>query len=56
MNQNVIKIADLSREAGRIIMEIYGRKEIEVTLKDDRTPLTAADRWRSTAGRRSRSP
>ncbi|MBI4715488.1 MAG: 3'(2'),5'-bisphosphate nucleotidase CysQ [Nitrospirae bacterium] len=25
-------------------MEIYGRKEIEVTLKDDRTPLTAADR------------
>ena len=44
MNQDVLKIAALSREAGQVIMEIYRRKEIEVTLKDDRTPLTAADR------------
>jgi 3'(2'), 5'-bisphosphate nucleotidase len=36
-------IAGLARDAGRAILEVYGT-EFTVTLKDDRSPLTEADK------------
>ena len=36
-------IATIARDAGRAILEVYGT-DFSVTLKDDRSPLTEADR------------
>jgi len=37
-------VCDVAREAGAAILAIYGQRDIAVELKDDRSPLTAADR------------
>jgi len=37
------RVADIAREAGRAILEVYGT-DFTVTLKDDRSPLTEADK------------
>lgn len=37
-------LAGLSEEAGRAILKIYSREDFGTTYKDDRTPLTFADR------------
>ncbi len=37
-------VVELAEEAGRAILEVYKREDAQVTLKDDRTPLTEADR------------
>jgi 3'(2'), 5'-bisphosphate nucleotidase len=34
----------IAREAGRAILDVYGRADFAVTLKSDDSPLTAADR------------
>jgi len=36
-------LAGIARDAGRAILEVYGT-EFTVTLKDDRSPLTDADK------------
>ena len=36
------KVVDIARDAGRWILEIY-ETEFDVTRKDERSPLTAAD-------------
>lgn len=37
-------VDDLARRAGEAILEIYERADLDVTTKDDKSPLTAADR------------
>lgn len=37
-------VVRLAQEAGRAILEVYQAEDARVTLKDDRTPLTEADR------------
>jgi 3'(2'), 5'-bisphosphate nucleotidase len=36
-------VLELARAAGTAVMDIYRRAELDVTLKDDRSPLTEAD-------------
>ena len=51
-------IAGIARDAGRAILEVYGT-EFTVTLKDDRSPLTEADKRAHTiidAGLRALDP
>lgn len=36
-------LVELAEKAGRAILEVYGRRDTAVTLKDDRSPLTEAD-------------
>lgn len=36
-------LVELAEEAGRAILDVYGRTDVGVTLKEDRTPLTEAD-------------
>jgi 3'(2'), 5'-bisphosphate nucleotidase len=42
-SRNLEKVCAIAREAGAAIMGVYGR-DIDVTFKDDRSPLTEADR------------
>ena len=37
-------ILDISREAGNAKLKIYKNKDLGVTYKDDKTPLTLADK------------
>ncbi|MDZ7780384.1 MAG: hypothetical protein U5R14_10695 [Gemmatimonadota bacterium] len=37
-------VVALAHRAGAAILEVYARDDADVTLKDDRTPLTEADR------------
>ena len=36
-------VLEIGREAGRVIMDVYGT-EFSVDIKEDRSPLTEADR------------
>jgi 3'(2'), 5'-bisphosphate nucleotidase len=38
------KIIEASREAGRAVLEVYGSGDFGVSYKDDRSPLTLADK------------
>lgn len=40
---DIHKINQIAREAGRAILEIYGREDFGVTEKEDESPLTLAD-------------
>lgn len=44
MNINIEKLKDIVRRAGGKIMEIYGEEDFSVEFKDDKSPLTAADK------------
>src|ERR1700730_18936995 len=37
------RVADIARQAGREILEVYASQELAATLKADESPLTAAD-------------
>lgn len=41
--QSLAKVEQIARTAGCAVMEIYARTDLDVRLKDDRSPLTAAD-------------
>ena len=41
---DITKITELAREAGSAIMQIYKSNDFQVELKDDRSPLTKADK------------
>lgn len=43
MEELVDPVCDISREAGRAILEIYDSGDFEVSSKSDESPLTAAD-------------
>src|SRR5579871_409059 len=40
----VHRVVAVAREAGEAILEVYARDDFETTFKDDRSPLTLADR------------
>jgi 3'(2'), 5'-bisphosphate nucleotidase len=42
-NSTLFQTTAIAREAGAIILEIYGDQSYTVTYKDDQSPLTAAD-------------
>lgn len=42
--EELAPLAALAHRAGEAILEVYGRAAADVTLKEDRTPLTEADR------------
>ncbi len=43
-NKQIEDLIDLSKEAGRAILEIYNSDDFEVESKDDNSPLTKADK------------
>lgn len=43
-NIDINKIIQVSREAGKIILDIYNKPNFEVLIKDDKSPLTEADK------------
>lgn len=44
MNDLILKVVDIAREAGHAIMDIYNSDSFDVELKGDNSPLTIADK------------
>lgn len=43
MKDTIAELLHISREAGKAILEVYGRLDFNLSFKDDRSPLTSAD-------------
>lgn len=41
---NINEIIEIAKKAGKEILEIYNQKDIETTYKEDKSPLTEADK------------
>ena len=43
-NIKIEDLIDIAHDAGRVIMDIYNSEQFDVEIKDDRSPLTKADK------------